>query len=122
MRTVDRLIARRYVAKRGLKFIAVAALAAVAVAVVALVYVVVQRGQALILPSPAGPYPVGRRITTWVDPSREEHLGGSPGQPRRLAVWVWYPAEPGGTPGPYMPADWARARETDRCCSRPLKG
>src|SRR5262245_34134538 len=67
------------------------------------------------LPAPIGKPLVGRQITTWVDTSRTETLGGS-GGPRKIAVWIWYPAAHAeeGTPAPYMPAEWVKAREADR--------
>ena len=91
-----------------------AVLTAAAVLLVAAViaYFVVGHSQSLTLPAPAGPYPVGRMITMWTDASRLETLGGTPGQHRTLSVWIWYPAERGGSPLPYMPSTWARARYT----------
>jgi predicted dienelactone hydrolase len=100
--------------KRILKLIVILASAAVMLAAAAIVYFVVERSQNLTLPAPAGPYPVGRMITTWTDESRQESLGGAPGQHRTLSVWIWYPAEHGGSTVPYMPPDWARARDADR--------
>lgn len=100
--------------KHVLKFATRFALALIAVVVLVLIYLGVQRSKNLVLPAPAGSYAVGRLITTWTDESRQEHVGGTPGQHRTLAVWIWYPAEQGGSPVPYMPPDWARAREADR--------
>src|SRR5579859_5510542 len=82
--------------------------------VMALVIMLIWRGRATSLPAPSGPYPVGRLLTTWTDASRQETLGGPVGGHRTLAVWIWYPAEEGGDPVPYMPAAWAQAREADR--------
>jgi predicted dienelactone hydrolase len=90
------------------------ALAVIVLVAGALTYLIVQRSEDLTLPTPAGPYPVGRLLTAWTDESRQEDLGGTPGQPRTLSVWIWYPAEPDGSPVPYMPPDWAHAREADR--------
>lgn len=100
--------------KPVLKLVAILALAGIVLVAVSVVYLLVQRSESLTLPAPAGPYPVGRLITTWSDESRWESLGGTPGQHRTLSVWIWYPAEDGGSPVPYMPPDWARAREVDR--------
>ena len=45
------------------------------------------------LPKPTGPYPVGVRDFVVADPSRTGMFQDAPGQPRRLPVRVWYPAE-----------------------------
>ena len=53
---------------------------------------------------PDGPYPVGAFSVMMVDESREELYSGTPGEPRRLMVQVWYPAEPepGAKFGPWV--------------------
>ena len=45
------------------------------------------------LPTPTGPYPVGVRDFVVADPNRTGMFQDAPGQPRRLSVRVWYPAE-----------------------------
>jgi predicted dienelactone hydrolase len=45
-------------------------------------------------PGPTGPYLVGTVTLYWVDESRQELYAGLSGQPRRLMVQIWYPAEP----------------------------
>ena len=45
------------------------------------------------LPKPTGPYPVGVRDFVLTDPSRRGLFDAAPGQPRRLSLRVWYPAE-----------------------------
>lgn len=45
------------------------------------------------LPSPDGPYAVGRTGFDWTDPARPEIFTADPSDHRRLAVQVWYPAE-----------------------------
>ena len=45
------------------------------------------------LPKPTGPYPVGVRDFALSDPNRTGMFQDAPGQPRRLSVRVWYPAE-----------------------------
>jgi predicted dienelactone hydrolase len=44
---------------------------------------------------PTGPYQVGTRAEYWVDSTRPEVFTPDPGDLRRLAVQIWYPAEPG---------------------------
>jgi hypothetical protein len=43
-----------------------------------------------------------------VDRDREDPYARRGGTPRRLAVWVWYPAAPrtGASPGAYLPGVW----------------
>jgi predicted dienelactone hydrolase len=52
----------------------------------------IERGRALTLPAPTGPFAVGRTIQHWA------------GQDRELMVWIWYPAESGRPPDDYLPA------------------
>ena len=60
-------------------------------------------------PSPGGPFAVGRTQFYWVEP-RTDELAPNPGMPRRLIVWVWYPAQCGaGTPAAYLPPRWRAA-------------
>lgn len=68
----------------------------------------------VVLPAPAGPYPVGRVEYDWVDPNRIDPLSETPGQPRKLNAWIWYPSKapaPEVTPAPYLPPEWVAARE-----------
>lgn len=55
-------------------------------------------------PQPSGPYKVGSTSILLVDDSREEIYAGIPGQPRRLMVQIWYPAQPSpeATTGPWV--------------------
>ena len=71
-----------------------------------------ERSRLVSLPSPTGPYAVGRASFDWVDQSREEPLG-KPGDKRELLAWVWYPAEdtPGATLAPYLPTGLVSLRE-----------
>jgi hypothetical protein len=56
------------------------------------------------LPKPTGPYPVGRMIFHWVDPSRPEVMTGDPNDSREIMAFIWYPAEPGtGLKAGYFP-------------------
>jgi predicted dienelactone hydrolase len=57
------------------------------------------------LPEPTGPYQVGTRTFYLVDASRQEIYAGKTGEPRRLMLQVWYPANPapGSRPAAWMP-------------------
>lgn len=48
--------------------------------------------------------PVGRAAFDWTDPARNEKYGPAPGSPRKIGVYVWYPAAPApnATPGPII--------------------
>jgi predicted dienelactone hydrolase len=72
-------------------------------------YVVVRAAQPITLPTPTGPYPVGRSILDWTDHSRTDPLAPRTAMPRELSVWLWYPAspDPGAQPAPYTPGAWA---------------
>ena len=60
------------------------------------------------LPVPSGRYHIGRTMREWTDPTRIDPLAPQPGQPRRLAVWIWYPVEAAvtGPAAPYAPGLW----------------
>lgn len=72
-------------------------------------YAAIRARQPVTLPTPTGPYPVGRSIVEWTDRSRADPLAPRPDVPRELSIWLWYPAAPGPDPrpAPYMPGAWA---------------
>lgn len=69
--------------------------------------------QSRALPSPTGPYSVGRVEYAWTDQSRNDPLAPHEGTKRDLVVWAWYPAmrEPGASPAPYLPPRWGQASD-----------
>ena len=87
-------------------------------------WLMIERGRPVVLPSPSGPYAVGRVAFDWVDSKRVETFADD-GAMRELMVFVWYPAGPPAgpvTPAEYIPATWGRARELDRGIWAPLYG
>lgn len=72
-------------------------------------YAAIRSAQPVTLPAPTGQYPVGRTITEWTDITRSDPLAPQGGSPRRLPVWLWYPAAPaaGAKTAPYTPGAWA---------------
>jgi len=58
-----------------------------------------------LLPTPTGPFPVGRVTYHWIDSARREPLASVSPAYRELMVDVWYPAETisGHAPAPYLP-------------------
>jgi dienelactone hydrolase len=68
------------------------------------------------LPTPTGPFPVGRTTYVWND-EQADPLAAQPGATRNLLAWVWYPAAPGPlgqTGAEYLPAPWRTALEDQR--------
>ncbi len=47
------------------------------------------------LPTPTGPFAVGRSLHDWVDDKTLDTLAPLPGIKRELLVWIWYPAATG---------------------------
>lgn len=69
------------------------------------------------LPTPTGPFAVGRTTCVWSDPAQAELMAPAPGTKRRLFVWIWYPAaprQPSQTTAAYLPAPWRTAVEHQR--------
>jgi dienelactone hydrolase len=44
------------------------------------------------LPTPTGPFAVGRSILDWTDDGAIDTLAPTPGTKRELLVWIWYPS------------------------------
>ena len=51
-----------------------------------------ERNQPLELPTPTGPFAVGRVTYDWTDDAKLDTLAPAPGTKRELLVWVWYPS------------------------------
>jgi dienelactone hydrolase len=67
-----------------------------------------------ILPTPTGPFAVGRTTFVWTDASQVGRPSPQPGTERELLAWIWYPAVPGQPSqavGDYLPAPWRNAME-----------
>ena len=77
-----------------------------------LVFLWLRHNRIVTLPTPTGPYRVGRIEYDWTDNSRIDPFAASTRQKRKLPVWFWYPADASakGEPAPYLPPAWARAR------------
>jgi len=59
----------------------------------------------VVLPTPTGPFAVGRALYDWVDDKTLDALAPIPGTKRELGVWIWYPAAAGQSPAmdDYLP-------------------
>src|SRR5580692_1725733 len=65
------------------------------------------------LPTPSGPFAVGRTTYVWND-AQADPLAPQPGTKRELFAWIWYPAaprQPAQTIDDYLPASWRTAIE-----------
>jgi dienelactone hydrolase len=66
------------------------------------------------LPTPTGPFAVGRITYVWSDPTHSDPLAPQAGTKRELLAWIWYPAaplRPSQTVDDYLPAPWRTAVE-----------
>jgi pimeloyl-ACP methyl ester carboxylesterase len=61
---------------------------------------------AVTLPTPTGPFVVGRAIHDWTDSVALDTLAPLPGTKRELLVWIWYPSAAGQSAvmDDYLPA------------------
>jgi predicted dienelactone hydrolase len=76
-----------------------------------------EHGTAITLPTPTGPFAVGRAIYAWTDDVTTDPLAPVPGTKRELVVWIWYPSEAAqsaATMDDYLPAAWRAAIERER--------
>ena len=63
------------------------------------------------LPTPTGPFAVGRAIYDWTDDANLDTLAPVPGTKRELLVWMWYPSATGQSAvmDDYVPAQMRAA-------------
>ncbi len=94
------------------------AFAALVAGAVGLLLVLLWAGHysAVTLPTPTGPFAVGRLTDAWIDEAHVDPFAPSPGARRELVVWIWYPATATAkaVPASYLPEDWRRALERQR--------
>jgi dienelactone hydrolase len=70
-----------------------------------------------VLPTPSGPFAVGRSTYVWSDATQADSMAPKPGAKREILVWVWYPAAPQQSPqtaDDYLPAPWRTAVKRQR--------
>ncbi len=104
---------RRFV-KRLLKTLRVAALGAAIAIGLLFVSLWFDHNRETTLPTPSGPFAVGRTTYVWSDPAQAELLAPQPGSKREVFAWIWYPAAPrenSQAPADYLPAPWRKAVE-----------
>ena len=101
-------------ARRICKLLAALAMSGVLGVVALLSALWLEHRTEITLPTPTGPFAVGRAIYTWTDSAHSDPLAPAAGTKRELLVWIWYPAappQPSQTPAEYLPAPWREALE-----------
>jgi len=92
---------------------AVAGFVTFVVALVAVLLLVMwwEHQTAITLPTPTGPFAVGRTTFAWTNDAEVDELAFASGSKRQVLVWVWYPAAPSRTavPTEYLPGLWRAA-------------
>jgi len=81
-------------ARRIFKGFAALAMLGVAGIAVLLGSLWLERRTEITLPTPTGPFAVGRAIYDWTDDAKLDTLAPVPGTKRELLAWIWYPATP----------------------------
>jgi dienelactone hydrolase len=69
------------------------------------------------LPTPTGPFAVGRTTYAWSDAVQLEPMAPQSGTKRELFAWIWYPAahrQPSQKMADYLPTPWRTAVEHQR--------
>lgn len=64
------------------------------------------------LPTPSGPFAVGRTTMVWRDTTGLDAMAPRPGVERELFVWIWYPADTQPSSAKvddYLPPAWRKA-------------
>jgi dienelactone hydrolase len=100
--------------KTVIKIVVVLALLAVAGIVVLLGSMFLDHTRETTLPTPTGPFAVGRTTYVWSDAAHSDPLAPL-GTKRELCAWIWDPApprQPSQTVVDYLPAPWRMAIES----------
>ncbi len=102
---------------RVIKTMAVLAVFAVVGITVLLGLLWLDHNRETMLPTPTGPFAVGRTTYVWSDAAQAELMAPQTGTKRELFAWIWYPAapqQPSQTVEDYLPAPWLTAVERQR--------
>src|SRR6266404_5106023 len=98
---------QRRLARRIFKGFAVLAMLGVVGVAALFVSLWLEHRTEITLPTPTGPFGVGRAIYDWTDDATLDTLAPVPGTKRELLAWIWYPAAAGQSPAmadDYVPA------------------
>jgi hypothetical protein len=79
---------------RAIKIVVVAALFAVVAIAFLLGLMWLDHNRETTLPTPTGPFAVGRTTYVWSDPAHLDRTAPQPGTKRELLAWIWFPAAP----------------------------
>src|SRR6266404_5157612 len=82
-------------ARRVFRAFAALALSGVLGVATLLVSLRLEHNTEVTLPTPTGPFAVGRAIFDWTDDAKLDTLAPVPGSKRELLVWIWYPSPAG---------------------------
>jgi dienelactone hydrolase len=104
---------RRRLVRRLLGSVAVVMALGVLGVAALLASLAVEHRTGVALPTPTGPFAVGRVLFDWVDPQTPDALAPVAGARRELLVWMWYPAAAGRSAAvdDYLPTLLRAARE-----------
>lgn len=98
--------------KRLVRALALLAATAVLLALVLVAVLWIEHRADVTLPTPTGPFAVGRTMDVWADAGGVDLFTGGK---RELVMWIWYPAgrTSSATAAEYLPADWQAALDRD---------
>ena len=94
--------------KGVVRAVGIAALVLLSLVALLLGSMAIEHGTQTTLPTPAGPFAVGRTTFDWVDSRATDELARTAGARREVFAWVWYPAarSTDATVVEYLPASW----------------
>ena len=99
---------------RAIKIVVVVALFAVVAIAFLLGLMWLDHNRETTLPTPTGPFAVGRTTYVWSDLGHLDATAPQPGTKRELLAWIWFPAAPRQQSqafDDYLPAPWRTALE-----------
>jgi dienelactone hydrolase len=102
---------QRRLARRIFKCFAILAMLGVLGVAALLVSLWLEHRTEVTLPTPTGPFAVGRAVYDWADDATLDTLAPVPGTKRELLVWIWYPSAAGQSVAmdDYVPAQMRAA-------------
>jgi hypothetical protein len=103
--------------KRLVKVLGTVALLAILGLAVLMGLVGLDHNRETTLPTPTGPFAVGRTTYVWSDATHTDPLAPQPRTNRQIFAWIWYPAapqQPSQAFDDYLPVPWRTAIEHQR--------